>query len=89
MSEVRAEKAGAALASALGGDGSPASAEAGRALLLGLIRLHDLGALTFTSELSTGEGPTKPEPVDRSALGPATGDAYNIASLSASEAESA
>lgn len=88
MSEVRTEKAGAALAAALGGDESPAGADAGRALLLGLIRLHELGALAFNAELSTAPGPTKPGPVVRSAPGLATGDAYNIASLSASEAES-
>lgn len=91
MSGVRTEKAGAALATALGGDESPADAEAGRSLLLGLIRLHELGALAFQGDanLSTAPGPTKPGPVVRSARSFETGDAYNIASLSASEAESA
>ena len=88
MSGSRTEEAGAALAAALGGDGSPAGAEAGRSLLMCLIRLHELGALEFDAEPSTAPGPTKPGPVVGSASLALTGDAYNIASLSASGTES-
>lgn len=56
----QAKRAGDALAALLGGGASPASSDAGRALLLALVRLHELGALDFTTSTEAVHGP-RPE----------------------------
>lgn len=85
-------RAGDALASALGGTAGPRSADAGRFALLTLVRLHELGALTFSdgSELSTVPGPIQPGAVVTSdpAQAGQTGHPCNMASLFASEGDS-
>lgn len=84
-----------ALAAALGGATGPLSADAGRAALLALIRLHELGALRFNSDAELAHrcrpldepaavGGCDPVPVE----GPETGHAYNMASLFTSQGES-
>jgi hypothetical protein len=54
----REDIAGSALARALEARlGAPVAPEQGRTLLLSLIRLHELGALSFAPQLSTVPGP--------------------------------
>jgi len=88
------KKAGDALASALGGAGGPHSTDAGRALLLALVRLHELGALAFDTEndpdraaaVHRARPQAEPGPVvgcDPAQAGQ-TAHAYNMGSLSAS-----
>jgi hypothetical protein len=86
---IETRRAGDALASALGGAAGPHSTDAGRALLLALIRLHCLGALSFRSHAEAVHGPRpEGEPGAVVGCGPATpgptAPTYNMGSLSAS-----
>lgn len=57
MSERNGKKAGDALASVLGGAAGPLDTDAGRALLLALVRLHELGVLTFATDSAAVHSP--------------------------------
>lgn len=73
MSGTGSRRAGDALASALGGAAGPLSTDAGRALLLALVRLNSLGALSFDSNAEAVHGPRpEGEPGAVVGCGPAT-----------------
>ena len=86
---IETRKAGDALASVLGEAAGPHGTDAGRALLLALIRLHSLGALSVRSHAeAVHRARPQAEPSTVVGCGPATpgqtAHAYNMGSLSAS-----